>query len=82
MAPRDPNHPDHAYAQRLRLKLQFVLDHRDYVKDFKRKYVPHTTVCFQTHNRLNSLLEKRDRVENELEILLSDLTTDKCIWCM
>ena len=75
-APSDPNHPDHEYAQRLRRKLQFVLDHRDYVKDFKRKYVPHATVCFQTHNRLNALLDKRDRVENELEILLSDLTPE------
>ncbi len=46
----------------VRGQIIYTLEHRKYAKDFKRRYVPHASLCLDTHTQLKSLLSQRDKL--------------------
>ncbi len=70
---RHPEHHQHREFQKLRGKIVYALKHQKYMRDFNPLYVPTTSSCPETFERLTDLLRERVGVEQALENLLDDV---------
>jgi hypothetical protein len=70
---RHPEHHQHREFQTLRGKIVYALKHQKCMRDFNPLYVPTTSSCPKTFERLTDLLKERVGVEQALENLLDDV---------
>ena len=70
---RHPQHHQHREFQQLRKKIVHALANKLMIREFNPRFVPATSTCPETFNRLTDLLSERDGVERALENLLDDV---------